>query len=409
MDCSVQALTTNSTSISCCIRGRRQINAVKVWLLATIANVSNDPTFLRDQAKCFSNCTSATTLLGFDVFLLTLIAGGTQDPQTLANNARCFRQPCIHGSLREAIQVWILTQMAGTTSDSTTLVNNAKCIMECIPTGELFAVETWLLAQLAGSTTNPTALAASSACFNCLNPDELDAIYTNLLCNLPWGPGVIDNLLAWWKSDSLSLNNNDSVTSWPDSSGNGKTATQMTTQAVPVFLTNQVNGLPGLDFTNSRLVLNGPAGGAAPGSVDLLADHTLMAVYKQNAANDGVIIGNQSVNRQYRINNGQTRKNTFYNGVHVSASDAFTTAQTDVTCSVWRRADTTIFFRENKTDRNSDPVAGGTMSLNIIRDGSFGVPYNGLIFELLIYGRSLSDNEMNTLYDRYLKRRWLLP
>ena len=150
MDCSVQSLATNSTGIECCIRGRRQINAVKVWLLATIAGVSTDPTFLRDQAKCLGNCVSPTTLLGFNVYLMTLIAGGSQDPQTLANNAKCFRQPCIHASLRAAMQIWILTQIAGSSTDPTTLLNNARCIMDCIPVGELFAVETYLLCVLAG-------------------------------------------------------------------------------------------------------------------------------------------------------------------------------------------------------------------------------------------------------------------
>src|SRR5437899_13014166 len=114
MDCSVQALTTNSTGIECCIRVRRQINAVKVWLLATIANaavggVSTDPTTLREQTKCLDNCVSPIELLAFNVYLLSLLAS-TQDPTTLLDQAKCFKQPCIHGSLRSAMQIWILTQ-----------------------------------------------------------------------------------------------------------------------------------------------------------------------------------------------------------------------------------------------------------------------------------------------------------
>lgn len=149
MDCTVQSLTTNSTGIECCIRGRRQINAVKVWLLATIAGVSTDPTFLRDQAKCLDNCTSPAVLLGFNVYLLSLISGSGNDPATLINAAKCFKQPCVHGSLRAAMQIWILAQIAGVSSDPTFLLNQAKCIMNCIPAGSLFAVETWLLCQLA--------------------------------------------------------------------------------------------------------------------------------------------------------------------------------------------------------------------------------------------------------------------
>jgi hypothetical protein len=56
------------------------------------------------------------------------------------------------------------------------------------------------------------------------------------------------SLLAWWKADSLVLANAAPVTSWTDSSGNGRTLTQATAANQPAFSTAQVNGLPAVTF-----------------------------------------------------------------------------------------------------------------------------------------------------------------
>lgn len=151
MDCSVQSLMTNANGVECCIRGRRQIMAVKIWLLATIAGTTTDPAALRELAKCLDDCLPPGTILGINVYLLTVISSSsTSDPQTLANNARCFRQPCVTSTMRAAMQIWILTQIAGVSADPTFLLNSAKCIMECMPVGSMLAVEAYLLCQIAG-------------------------------------------------------------------------------------------------------------------------------------------------------------------------------------------------------------------------------------------------------------------
>lgn len=60
------------------------------------------------------------------------------------------------------------------------------------------------------------------------------------------------SLLAWWKADSLALSNGAAVTSWSDSSGNGRTLTQATGANQPVFNTAQVNGLPVVTFDGTN-------------------------------------------------------------------------------------------------------------------------------------------------------------
>jgi len=60
---------------------------------------------------------------------------------------------------------------------------------------------------------------------------------------------VTADLKAWFKADALNLNNNDSVTTWNDSSGNGNNITQGTSTNRPVYNTNVLNGHPGVYFS----------------------------------------------------------------------------------------------------------------------------------------------------------------
>jgi len=65
-----------------------------------------------------------------------------------------------------------------------------------------------------------------------------------------FSPDDISGLHLWYKSNSLSLDHGDTVSSWSDSSGNGINATQGTTSLQPTFqsTSNTVNGYPTLFF-----------------------------------------------------------------------------------------------------------------------------------------------------------------
>lgn len=64
-------------------------------------------------------------------------------------------------------------------------------------------------------------------------------------------PDDISGLKIWLKADSLSLNNNDPVVDWNDSStqsGSASKATQSSASVQPIFLTGAINGLPAVRF-----------------------------------------------------------------------------------------------------------------------------------------------------------------
>jgi hypothetical protein len=57
---------------------------------------------------------------------------------------------------------------------------------------------------------------------------------------------------AWWKADSLSLNDNDQVATWADSSGNGKDLLQPDGSYKPTYKVNQQGVLPGVSFDGTE-------------------------------------------------------------------------------------------------------------------------------------------------------------
>ena len=72
-------------------------------------------------------------------------------------------------------------------------------------------------------------------------------------------PGVLDmtlagmdNLQLWFRADSLNLNDDDSVSTWGDDSGNGRDATQASEPAQPIFKTNILGGYPVVRFSGAQ-------------------------------------------------------------------------------------------------------------------------------------------------------------
>lgn len=70
-----------------------------------------------------------------------------------------------------------------------------------------------------------------------------------------WQPDQVSGLLLWLKADSLTLNDDDPISTWTDSSSNGNNATGVTT-ARPLYKVNVLNGKPVVRFDGSNDVLN---------------------------------------------------------------------------------------------------------------------------------------------------------
>lgn len=74
----------------------------------------------------------------------------------------------------------------------------------------------------------------------------------------PFSPSDVAGLKLWLKADALSLNDNDAVSSWTDSSGNANHATGSGSTR-PIYKTNIINGLPVVRFDDSDDNLDTPS------------------------------------------------------------------------------------------------------------------------------------------------------
>jgi MYXO-CTERM domain-containing protein len=68
--------------------------------------------------------------------------------------------------------------------------------------------------------------------------------------------GMPSGLQAWYDASTLSYDNGASVATWNDLSGNGRTATLNTEHGAVTFATNQLNGLPAVQFRAGALNIN---------------------------------------------------------------------------------------------------------------------------------------------------------
>lgn len=63
------------------------------------------------------------------------------------------------------------------------------------------------------------------------------------------GPTLPAGLLLWYDANAITgLSDTDPIATWPDESGNGNDATQSTAADKPLYRTNQINGLPAVEF-----------------------------------------------------------------------------------------------------------------------------------------------------------------
>jgi hypothetical protein len=230
----------------------------------------------------------------------------------------------------------------------------------------------------------------------------------------PDSPDDVSGLLVWFKADSSVFSdagstpatNGGTVEQWNDQSGNAVHASQATSGSRPTYRTNQINGLPAVDFATSKWMSF---------TEQTVTDFTIFVVAKQGSASAvKTVIGgsNTSSKITLRFENGvggggYNLRNTIGAGVTTFEEEPLDFIQACV-----RSGASSTTMRVDEVD--SGTPGGASSSLGVSHLGtslSSGTPtnfLNGLIAEVIIYNTALSDGN-RAVIEGYLRSKYGLP
>lgn len=222
---------------------------------------------------------------------------------------------------------------------------------------------------------------------------------------------VATGLWAWHDAADVSSITHEAgrVTEWQDKSANGCDVYMSSgSSARPYTGTRSMNGKNVLVFSGGqRLVFPG-------GYLLGVGDSTVMVVYQADVAAHGYLISGRVGSRSYayemavntasngilRVNHADANNFTLWSGGDGLAAHAGALRRDGGTVEVLLDG----VFRDSSSATNVS--LDGTMYYGTRYDGlSFGFYYQGVIAEVLIYDRALSDAEMAQNLS-YLEAKW---
>jgi hypothetical protein len=209
-------------------------------------------------------------------------------------------------------------------------------------------------------------------------------------------PGNVPTLQAWYKADALTLNDNDAVGTWPDSSGRGRDASQTTAGNKPTYKTGIVNGKPVVRFDGVDDFLT-------IAREITINDFTVFVVYR-TSGND-VTVSSATLNNQFFAVDGSTNKYAFFDGANpVVHSDTLAASRTSWNDACAKRSGSTVSWFEKSVARNSGS-ANGTTRFGMIGSVSNLAYTTGDIAEILFYNSALSDTDRQNI-ESYLASKY---
>ena len=228
------------------------------------------------------------------------------------------------------------------------------------------------------------------------------------------------DLVLWLDADSLRLEAGAPVESWPDRSlRRHDVFGRAGSRALPTFVPNRLNGLPGVHFDGAARTLQ------VAGDVDLGQEHTIVVVAQRSATRQGIGglvsyaansrgMGPQGSEVDLAVD-AQRGLRCRYPGI--DAAQALSSerkasfdrpavfAQVRAAPSVRGYIDDAVepVLNVSASAREISPIR---KTLRIGAFGREGSYLDGDVFEVLVYRRALSPLELSELFG-YLKTKWL--
>lgn len=236
------------------------------------------------------------------------------------------------------------------------------------------------------------------------------------------GPGFtptqLSGLALWLKADSLGLSDGTAVSSWTDSSGNGRNAGQATGTKQPLCKTGIVNGLPVVRFdatdclTTSAIDFTGTSGltvFAVTANIPSGTDRVIVESSASFSANAGSFILYRDTSNKVQVDHRGNVGNGFCVGTtNITSTATVLTGWYDFTQAV--NAENQLYVNGTaegtKSGGANNTGAFGNHVLNIgARNDGALIPLNGDIAEIILYNSVLS-NASRQLVERYLGAKY---
>jgi hypothetical protein len=224
----------------------------------------------------------------------------------------------------------------------------------------------------------------------------------------------IASLLGWWKADSLGLSDGTAVSSWTDSSGNGKHLVQATGSKQPLLKTAILNGLPVIRFDGTDDALS--CASFARGAFTMFV--VLKTTSQANTTIEHSATSGSNAGFYFSSTGGANFAMTGAGGSALTAYDVGLILADSATRIITESADGTDaglrgWVNGHPCTRgtsygNANPGAATvTDTLYVGGRGGTSRFTNGDIAEIIIYGRVLARNERQAIED-YLARKYAL-
>ena len=256
---------------------------------------------------------------------------------------------------------------------------------------------------LSGPTGGATLGSPSSATVTIVDNDSAGTLGTN-------------GLRLWLKSDAGVTLAGSGVSQWADQSGNGRNATQTSATSRPTVVANALNGLPALSFdgVNDFMTFTMPVNGLTGMTVIVVAANSADRTGGSTNGESAAVFWNElnswgsiylspfQTNVKFRFGTGQTGNLPSYTRP-ASIGNAFS-----VSTAIKNRTTDSLYV--NGTLVVSQPGKLTTIA-NTQNLGNIGRGYNnntffpGLITEVIVYNRALSDAERQAV-EGYLTSKY---
>lgn len=214
------------------------------------------------------------------------------------------------------------------------------------------------------------------------------------------GVGTTSNLSIWLDANSLGLINNTPVSNWTDLSSNLNSANQASTAFQPIFKTNQINGLPSIEFdgTNDRLVF--PSAVNTSGTTIFLVTNSTKQDYSTilSTENHNITYGKGTLRSEY---NGS--KNLIGKSLNTFSLSSISTESNPTTGQLLLSDNGTALSSTRQAFYNLTTSSIG--ALNYF--GNFSFFFKGQIAEIVVFNTNLNSAE-RVIVGNYLAAKYNL-